>query len=172
MAIVPDSKNWTWVLQQRCPDCGFDGASVDYDDIPSLLRADVQAWRDVLARPDAAVRPDDSTWSALEYSAHVRDVHRIFLARLELVLAEDDPSFANWDQDATAVAEKYSTLDPGVLAEELAAAAAASADAFARVPAGLRQRAGLRSDGSRFTVDTLARYYVHDPVHHLWDVQH
>jgi hypothetical protein len=24
--------------------------------------------------------------------------------------------------------------------------------------------------GARFTVDTLARYLIHDPVHHLYDV--
>ncbi|MDJ0393138.1 DinB family protein [Rhodococcus sp. G-MC3] len=171
MAIVPDSKNWTWVLQQTCPDCSFDAASVDYDEIPSLLRADVESWRVILARPDASVRPNESTWSPLEYAAHVRDVHRIFLTRLGLVLSEDNPTFANWDQDATAVVEKYNSSDPAVVAEELAVAADAAADAFAGVPESRRQRAGLRSDGSRFTVDSLARYYAHDPVHHLWDVR-
>jgi hypothetical protein len=28
----------------------------------------------------------------------------------------------------------------------------------------------MRSDGSRFTVESLARYSIHDPVHHLADV--
>jgi hypothetical protein len=32
-------------------------------------------------------------------------------------------------------------------------------------------RTGRRSDGSVFTVTTLAVYYAHDPVHHLWDVR-
>ncbi len=31
-------------------------------------------------------------------------------------------------------------------------------------------RRGIRSDGSVFTVDSVARYLMHDPVHHLWDV--
>jgi len=31
-------------------------------------------------------------------------------------------------------------------------------------------RRGIRSDGSIFTVDSIARYLMHDPVHHLWDV--
>ena len=31
-------------------------------------------------------------------------------------------------------------------------------------------RTGPRSDGARFTVETFARYFVHDPVHHLYDV--
>jgi hypothetical protein len=32
------------------------------------------------------------------------------------------------------------------------------------------QRSGRRSDGARFTVETFARYFIHDPVHHLHDV--
>jgi hypothetical protein len=32
------------------------------------------------------------------------------------------------------------------------------------------QRTGNRSDGARFTVETFARYFIHDPVHHLYDV--
>ena len=32
-------------------------------------------------------------------------------------------------------------------------------------------RRGLRSDGSAFTVDSLARYFLHDALHHLWDVR-
>jgi hypothetical protein len=32
------------------------------------------------------------------------------------------------------------------------------------------QRTGNRSDGARFTVETFARYFAHDPVHHLYDV--
>jgi hypothetical protein len=32
------------------------------------------------------------------------------------------------------------------------------------------QRAGRRSNGSQFTVETIGRYHLHDVVHHLWDV--
>ncbi|MFM7891632.1 MAG: hypothetical protein ACKO8V_07035 [Actinomycetota bacterium] len=32
------------------------------------------------------------------------------------------------------------------------------------------QRCGFRSDGSVFTIKTIAQYLLHDPVHHLWDV--
>lgn len=32
-------------------------------------------------------------------------------------------------------------------------------------------RSGRRSDGASFTVETFARYLLHDPVHHLWDVE-
>ncbi|MCJ0978193.1 DinB family protein [Rhodococcus sp. ARC_M12] len=171
MPIDPDTKNWTWVLERACPDCGFDSSAVDYDDIPDLIRADIERWHAVLRRDDVAVRPDDSTWSALEYAAHVRDAHLIFRTRLALVLTEDDPEFANWDQDATALAENYNAQNPATVASELGDAARALADDFAAVPPGNRQRTGRRSDGSNFSVESLAAYYIHDPVHHLWDVR-
>ena len=31
-------------------------------------------------------------------------------------------------------------------------------------------RKGRRSDGASFTIDSISRYMVHDPIHHLWDV--
>ena len=170
MPITPDTKDWTWVLERPCTECGFSAVDLRYDDVPALVRANAAAWAPVLARPDAAVRPDDATWSALEYAAHVRDVFRIFDLRLGLIRTEDDPLFANWDQDATAVAERYNEQDPRVVAAELAAAAASVADAFAAVPIADRRRTGRRSDGARFTVTTLAQYFLHDPTHHLHDV--
>ena len=27
--IVPDTKNWTWVLERPCLDCGYDGPAFD-----------------------------------------------------------------------------------------------------------------------------------------------
>ncbi|MDZ7929448.1 MAG: DinB family protein [Rhodococcus sp. (in: high G+C Gram-positive bacteria)] len=171
MPIDPDTKNWTWVLERACPDCGFDSSAVDYDDIPDLIRADVERWEAVLRRDDVALRPDDSTWSALEYAAHVRDAHRIFRTRLALVLTEDDPEFANWDQDATALAENYNAQNPATVATELGDAARTLADDFAAVPPENRHRTGRRSDGSNFSVESLAAYYIHDPIHHLWDVR-
>lgn len=170
MPITPDTKDWTWVLEHPCTECGFAAAAVRYDEIPDLVRRNAGAWQTVLVRPDVAVRPDDQTWSALEYAAHVRDVFRIFRTRLGLMLTEDDPLFANWDQDATALAERYNEQDPGTVAAELAAAAASVADAFAAVPPADRERTGRRSDGARFTVTTLAQYFIHDPTHHLYDV--
>ena len=73
--------------------------------------------------------------------------------------------------DATALDDDYASQQPAVVADELVAAAAVVADAFEAVPDDRLDRTGLRSDGSAFTVDSLARYFVHDPVHHLHDVR-
>ncbi len=170
MAIVPDTKDWTWVLDKSCPECGFDSAAVAYDDIPVLTRTHAALWPDVLARKDVRVRPDESTWSALEYGAHVRDVFRIFTERVELVRAQDNPTFANWDQDIAAIEGRYWEQDPVRLRDDVLAAGESAAGAFAAVPVADRGRGSRRSNGSIFTIDSLARYFVHDIVHHSYDV--
>jgi hypothetical protein len=170
MSITPDTKDWTWVLDRPCDECGLDTSTISHDDVPALLRANAAAWQDVLARPDVRTRPDATTWSPLEYAAHVRDTCRVYTERLHLMLTQDGPRYPNWDQDATAVADRYQEQDPAVVAKELTAAAGRLADDFARVTGDQWQRTGSRSDGADFTVDTFARYFVHDPIHHLHDV--
>ena len=95
---------------------------------------------------------------------------RLYGQRLELMLSRDDPLFPNWDQDETAVADRYAEQDPAEVAAALREAAQAIADRFEGVTGAQWQRTGNRSDGARFTVETFARYFVHDPVHHLHDV--
>ncbi|MES2169799.1 MAG: DinB family protein [Actinomycetota bacterium] len=172
MPIVPDTKNWTWVLEAPCPQCGFDASSFAATDVPAMIRANAAAWPAVLQRAGVAVRPDDSTWSALEYACHVRDVFRIFDTRVHLMLDEHDPSFANWDQDVTAVEERYSEQDPAVVSGELQSAALTIADLFGTIQGDRWHRKGFRGDGAEFTVESIAKYFIHDPVHHLWDVTH
>ena len=173
-SIEPDTKDWTWVLREPCPECGFVAADVARDDLGRLVRDDAAGWAAVLGQPGATDRPDETTWSALEYACHVRDVHRIFGGRLALMLDEDEPTFANWDQDVTAVEDRYDLQDPETVATELVAAAAAVAttyDGLRRATEETWARRGLRSNGSEFTVDALARYHLHDVLHHSHDVR-
>lgn len=170
MTIVPDDKDWTWVLHERCPECGFTASDVEPRTIAGTVRDLAPRWVAALHRPDARVRPAPTTWSTLEYGAHVRDVFRVFDGRLGLMLAERDPDFENWDQDATALADRYDLQDPAVVADELAVAADAIADRFDAVPDTAWERTGRRSNGSVFTVRTLGQYFLHDVVHHLHDV--
>ncbi|WP_083976132.1 DinB family protein [Kitasatospora azatica] len=171
-AVVPDTKDWTWVLEQACPDCGLDTPAVDPAGVPALVRANAATWTALLAGDPAELRrrPDPATWSAVEYACHVRDVFRLFAHRLDLMLSQDGPLFANWNQDETALAERYAEQDPAVVGSELAAAAELVAAAFEQVTGDQWQRTGDRSDGARFTVASFAQYFIHDPVHHLFDV--
>jgi hypothetical protein len=170
--IEPDTKDWTWVISGRCPECGFDGTAVSHTDVAGRIRADAGEWPRRLSSQDARSRPAPAVWSALEYGCHVRDVHRIFDKRVQMMLGEHEPRFPNWDQDATAIEEDYGSSDPAVVASELLEAAAAVADTYDHVPADAWSRRGLRSNGSEFTVASIAVYHLHDVVHHAHDVDH
>jgi hypothetical protein len=172
-AIVPDDKDWTWVLGRPCPECGFNAATFPAVDVSGLVLRVAAAWRLLLGgqpAEDLRRRPAPDHWSPLEYGCHVRDVLRLYDERLVLMLTQDNPRYPNWDQDVTAVADRYGEQDPALVAEDLATAAARVAARFATVAGPQWQRTGERSDGALFTVDSFARYFVHDPVHHLYDV--
>ena len=101
-------------------------------------------------------------WSRLEYACHVRDVHELFAKRVRLMLDEDDPTFENWDQDATAVEQAYDLQDPGEVGTELVERAAEVAAVYASVagrpvaaPRPAQQRLAVhRADASASTTCT------------------
>ena len=137
-----------------------------------MIRENAGAWRPLLdGNRRLADRPSDDRWSALEYACHVRDVYRLYDERLTLMRTLDAPTFPNWDQDVTAVEDRYNTQDPIVVVTDLEAAARQLADNFDAVTGDAWQRTGLRSDGAHFTIESFARYLIHDPVHHLDDVE-
>jgi len=169
--ITPDDKDWTWVLEQRCPDCGFDASACAATDVADLIRANAADWQAL--HDDGRIapgRPDDQTWSSLEYACHVRDVFARFDQRMGLMLEQDDPLFPNWDQDATAAEDRYDEQDPDAVIAALVANAAEIAARLDAVEGDQWQRPGRRSDGSSFTLASISRYLIHDPVHHIWDV--
>jgi len=169
--IDPDTKDWMWVLERACPECGFDASKCEAEDVAGLIRDNAQVWerfrRNGTIRPG---RPNESTWSTLEYACHVRDVYRLYRTRIECMLTEDDPLFENWDQDAAAIAHSYEQQAPEVVAAELAFAAESLASALDGVSGPSWLRPGRRSDGASFSVGTIARCMIHDPIHHAWDV--
>jgi DinB superfamily len=170
MTIVPEDKDWTWVLGQACPDCGFDARLFDPAETAEVIEEIAANFIGALQGPNVALRTTPDLWSTLEYACHVRDVFRLCEYRVNLMLAEDNPQFANWDQDATAIEERYDLQDPTAVAHELRDAQKRASAAFRAVAADQWQRPGRRSDNKSFTIDTFARYMTHDPVHHLWDI--
>ena len=113
MSIEPDTKDWTWVTDQACPDCRFDPNTIDREKLSDLIHENARGWYALLLDADAAVRPAPHVWSRLEYACHVRDVHRIFAERVQRMLDEDGPEFDNWDQDEAAAEERLRPAGPG-----------------------------------------------------------
>jgi hypothetical protein len=171
MPITPDTKDWTWVLETACPECGFDVRSFPREEVGSMIRDNAAHWRPVLRHPQVGERPSDDVWSALEYACHVRDVFTLYDERLQMMLEEDDARFSNWDQDESAIAKDYGSQDPQKVAAELTDAANRLADRFDTVDGDAWERTGKRSDGALFTTESLARYLIHDPIHHLEDAE-
>jgi hypothetical protein len=171
---MADTKNWTWVLERPCPECGFDARLVERDAIAPTTRSVTQHYVTILTDGDRdrlRRRPRPDVWSALEYCCHIRDVFRVMHERLRSMLDEDGPHFANWDQDATAVEDDYGGQDPVQVRADLAIEGYALADVLDIVQDDQWDRPGYRSDGSTFTVESLGRYLLHDVVHHVWDLE-
>ena len=169
--ITPDTKDWTWVLERPCPECGLDVRTVPREEVSARLRRSAAAWDKALhGSGDLRMRPRPEVWSPVEYACHVRDVCRLFLERLEMMLTRDDPAYPDWNQDEAAVKGRYGEQEPLTVAAELGEAAEALARRFDGVAGEDWQRTGVRSDGVRFTVESFARYLLHDVVHHLHDV--
>jgi hypothetical protein len=167
----PDTKDWTWVLREPCPECGFDARQPERSALADLAAEVGRQWVGFLdVGTDLATRPSPAVWSPLEYGCHVRDVFALAGYRLALMLDEDEPRFANWDQDATAIEADYAHQDPALVTAELGVEARGFADAIRRVPDDAWTRRGVRGDGSEFTVESFTRYLLHDPIHHLTDV--
>lgn len=159
-------------MQRLCDECHFDVNAVQRHDIGPVLRATAAAWAKVLDcdPEDLRRRPRPDMWSPLEYACHVRDVYQLYSERLELMLTEDGPHYPNWDQDVTAVAERYDLADPSLVASQVTERGGRLAARFDAVCAHDWARTGFRSDGAAFTVESFGRYLIHDPVHHLADV--
>ncbi len=168
--IVPDEKDWTWTLDQTCPECGLAAGVIPAAEIAARITAYTGPWAAVLGRPDVRQRPDPVTWSPLEYGCHVRDVCTIFTERVRAMLAGGHPSFANWDQDRAATEDRYEEQDTSEVADVIAASAAELSAAFVGVSGEQWGLTGARSGGSEFTVLSLGRYCLHDLAHHLVDV--
>ncbi len=158
------------MLERPCPECGYHAGEVRRVDLGDRLEGNAAAWPGLLTGPRAVERPAAGVWSPLEYAAHVRDVHRVFAGRVRSMLDSDDPLFENWDQDAAAVLGAYGDQDPAVVGAELVDAAAEVGGLYRTVSGEQWNRSGRRSNGSVFTVDSLARYHLHDVEHHLLDV--
>ena len=171
MAIAPDTKDWTWVLDKTCPECGFDVRSFPREEMGEMIRANAARWEELLAHPSVRERPSEDRWSALEYGCHVRDVFRLYDERLRMMVEQDDPLYPNWDQDQAAVDEAYSDQDPAEVASQISEAGTRLAARFDSVHGDTWERTGTRSDGARFTIESFARYLIHDPIHHVYDVE-
>lgn len=153
-----------------CPTCGFDVSSIEASGLGEAVRAVVPAWQAVLARADARERPHAGEWAPLEYACHVRDLLAVVGARVDLIVAADEPLFEDWDEDIAALDGAYARQDPATVSADLTLAAESLAGDLDRVTGDQWARRARRSGGGTYTLEQAARYVLHDARHHLHDV--
>lgn len=110
---------------ERCGGCGFAWDVISAADVPDRLRTAAAGYRTVLAEPTAAltIRREPTTWSALEYGGHVRDVLFNLRDRIVLGLAEDNPVPHRLFPDLRVDLGLYAHDDAATLAIEITVAA-------------------------------------------------
>ncbi|GAB3555713.1 DinB family protein [Spelaeicoccus albus] len=168
----PDTKDWTWVLERPCPECGFNSPEYGSDAFASRIDGAAIFWQSLLESdgPELRERPAPTKWSPMEYACHIRDILALFDGRFDQMLTQDAPEFDDWSADDAAAAGDYAHADSHRVAEEITANAAAVSLRLRLVQDDEWELVGDRGDGVRFTIDSLARYLLHELVHHEWDV--
>ena len=172
MTIIPDTKDWTWVLRRPCPECGFDTQGFPREAVPEMIMTNAEAWQDLLTGPgDTRIRPVPGRWSALEYGCHVRDMLRFQRERIALAQAEKTPRFASMRRDERAAEEHYNDQDPLAVADEIVTAARELTGALAALDDHGWLRAGLYPwpVPEVRTVEWIGRRTTHELAHHLFD---
>ncbi len=122
--------------------------------------------------PDAVFRrrPDPSTWSALEYTAHVADLLDHLGPMIRRIIVEENPSIPGFDNDERAATKRYNDLERAEVLGWLELACGELASVIEGVSADDWTRTGRLDDGVRDAL-TVARNGVHEGSHHLRDVQ-
>lgn len=165
------------MTEPACEECGFSYEDLATADIPAAIRSFGRRYRAPLTRflpgedGDALVRrrPAPTTWSALEYAAHVRDVFGNYARWIEQTLVEDRPVLEGPGPDQLAADGHYNDADPVEVADAVAANAERLAAVVEGVPGDGWDRVGLRR-GEERSVILSSRRAVHEGSHHLLDI--
>ncbi|HYB41431.1 MAG TPA: DinB family protein [Candidatus Methylomirabilis sp.] len=128
------------------------------DDFATAIRGASEA---VLSR-----RPDGTNWSAKEVICHMRDIEESFMARLEAIMAMNEPRFLPVEPDRWASDRQYQRND----AAEALQSFRARRDESLKFVRGLQpdhwQRGGLHATRGRMTVvDFVGLMVWHDDNH-------
>jgi DinB family protein len=180
MVAMTDDAAPAPAVDGACRECGFDYDALADADVPDALRTLGRRYRAPLTRGlpgedlDAVLRahPLPGVWSALEYGCHLRDVLDVQRARLELTLAEDLPTFEPMGRDERVTRDRYNEQSPAEVVDQIAANAAAIADAFAALTPDQWRRRGIYGypEPRERDLAWIGRHTAHEGHHHLLDI--
>ena len=161
------------VDHERCAACKFDGSEYEPMELITAIRGLGPQWRQLLfeAGDDLRTRPASTTWSALEYAAHSRDITALHVYGVEQALTMDEPTLPEIaaDELVESAAASYAAEDPGVVVMGLEEQAIVLAD-LAQAAGPTSWSRGITVGGTRSDVRRLLEHALHDSHHHLIDV--
>jgi len=157
---------------ETCAWCRFDARDWSIADLVGTLNALGPWWRELTCRVDPELlgaRPAPTTWSALEYAIHSRDIIAVHGKFLHAILTVDDlevrvgpPSDARADDPPV-------TGSWSAVVEELEANATRLARRAIKLGDAEWKRTAVL-DGESIDAADVAAHAVHDATHHLIDV--
>ena len=160
-------------VHERCDECGFDGAVYADSDLLESLRSLGDRWRQQLAAAGVHLRtrPAPTTWSAIEYAAHSRDVTALHAYGVEQALTRDEPTYPPISDDViNQTVSAYGDANADEVVDELTQAAHRLAQLADDAGVGAWTR-GLTVGETRSDVRRLLEHALHDSQHHLDDVE-
>lgn len=108
----------------------------------------------------------DDSWSIVEIVWHLRDTEERCLARVRLMLAEDNPVIEAYDEDALARDSNYRDLPIGRAFQEFSRIRGEQIELLASLGADGWQRSGQHSEIGQITIQQLTAHHVsHDAIH-------
>ncbi len=174
-ATAAGEPDWFAVVSSgHCEECGHTMGEGAASSLGSRLRDEAHRWSAVLRPADDHLvrrRPAPAVWSALEYGAHVRDVMAIFTDRILRTMTESEPELGWWDHEAAIDDGFANESDRHAVGDDLDENAARLAEVLSRVSGDQWERAATRRDHERFTVELMARFALHEVVHHRRDAE-
>lgn len=160
--------------EHDCGGCGFAYAATSIDAALDVIEAVPRRISSVvLAVSDGRlrVRPDGSTWSALEYVCHLRDVYAVYTIRLYRARTEDSPRLEPMFNDLRAFRFRYNQRDIGSVVAEVADNVVGFLDEAARNSGTAWERPVRRLVGEERTARWLVRQAAHEGLHHWRDIR-
>jgi uncharacterized glyoxalase superfamily protein PhnB len=159
---------------RRCAGCGWLPGELPARALGAQVRDEAHAFGLLLAAADddgLRTRPAPRTWSALEYGVHVRDVLNLFSERIIRTLAEHEPELGWWDHEAAIDDGMANESDVGAVVDDLGRNASKLSEALRLVDEDDWPRGATRHPGQRFTIELMARFALHEVVHHRADAE-
>jgi hypothetical protein len=165
---------------EACSECGFNASAVSQNNAEEIVRSLGKRYEMALRTgpaepPDVWLhtRPEPGTWSALEYTAHMRDVVALWGWGLHRTLSDEVPELPSGDPglaDREAANADYNSQDPATVVQDLSANSERMAKKIATITSEQWLR---RAHFGEIEITTLwiVRKVAHEGHHHLLDIE-